>query len=64
MFSKRAAHFANEREVLGEKRAPIANFEMSPNSEPLVEQEPVIHRPRQQAAHILARWRDCLDQGN
>jgi hypothetical protein len=48
MLWSRAADLANEREVLGKKRAPIANFSMDPNSEPPLEQQPSIYRLRQQ----------------
>ena len=64
MLCNRAAHLADERQMLGEGRAPIANCEMNPNSEPLAEREPIIHRLRQQLAYVLARGSDCLDEGN
>ena len=46
------------------RSAPIANCEMDPSKEPLVEQQSSIHGLRQQVAHLLARWSDCLNQGN
>src|SRR5260370_40116236 len=60
----RAASFANEREVLRETRAPVANSEMKPNSEPFVQHQPAVHRLRQQIGHVLARRSDRLDPDN
>lgn len=64
MLRNRAAHLADEREMLGEERAPIANCEMNHNSEPPAEREPIIHPLRQEVAHVLTRGSDCLDEGN
>jgi hypothetical protein len=52
MLCNRATQLADELQMLGEERAPIANCEMNPNSEPLAEREPIIHRLRQQVAHV------------
>lgn len=64
MLHNQAADLAEEREMLGDERAPIANCEMNPNSEPSAEREPIIHRLRQEVAHVLTRGSDCLDEGN
>jgi hypothetical protein len=37
---------------------------MNQNSEPSAEWEPIIHRLRQEVAHVLTRGSDCLDEGN
>src|SRR5260370_18741642 len=60
----RAASFANEREVLGETCAPIADCKMQPNTKAFAQRKPAIHRLRQKMGHVLARRRDRLDPGN
>ena len=37
---------------------------MKPNTEPIVQRQPAIHRLRQETRHVLARRSDRLDPGN
>jgi len=59
-----AASFPNERKLHRETRTPIANCKMKPNTEPIVQRQPAIHRLRQEIRHVLARRSDRLDPGN
>jgi len=64
VLQDRAASFANEREVLGETRAPMADCKMQPNTKAFAQRQPAIHRLRQKMGHVLARRSDRLDPGN
>ena len=59
-----AASIPNERKLHRETRTPIANCKMKPNTEPIVQRQPAIHRLRQETRHVLARRSDRLDPGN
>ena len=59
-----AASIPNERKLHPETRTPIANCKMKPNTEPIVQRQPAIHRLRQEIRHVLARRSDRLDPGN
>lgn len=59
-----AASIPNERKLHREMRTPIANCKMKPNTEPIVQRQPAIHRLRQETRHVLARRSDRLDPGN
>jgi hypothetical protein len=59
-----AANIPNERKLLRETRTPIANCKMKPNTEPIAQRHPAIHRLRQQIRHVLARRSVLLDPCN
>jgi hypothetical protein len=59
-----AASIPNECKLHRETRTPIANCKMKPNTEPIVQRQPAIHRLRQEIRHVLARRSDRLDPGN
>ena len=48
-----AASIPNERKLHREMRTPIANCKMKPNTEPIVQRQPAIHRLRQETRHVL-----------
>src|SRR5271170_3524931 len=56
--------FRMERKLHRETRTPIANCKMKPNTEPIVQRQPAIHRLRQQIRHVLARRSVLLDPCN
>jgi len=59
-----AASISNACKMHRETRTPIANCKMKPNTEPIVQRQPAIHRLRQEIGHVLARRSDRLDPGN
>lgn len=64
VLQDRAVNFADEREMLGETHAVIANCEVKPNHELVVQRRLAIHRLRQQMGDVPARRSHRLDPGD